>query len=59
MLFSMGKYEVFPTDVWIKRLMEYFYFKKPTSIKEIRKFANKKWGNLAGFAQQYLSLIHI
>ena len=27
MLFSMGKYEVFPTDVWIKRLMEYFILK--------------------------------
>lgn len=54
MLFSMGKYEVFPTDVWIKRLIEFFYLEESTSIKDIRNFANRKWGNLAGFAQQYL-----
>lgn len=54
LLFSMGKYETFPVDVWIKRVMEYFYFDKPSSLKEIKDFASQKWGNLAGFAQQYL-----
>ena len=54
MLFSMRKYEVFPTDVWVKRVMEYFYFANPTSLKEIKCFATDKWGRLAGFAQQYL-----
>lgn len=55
LLFSLNKKEVFPTDVWVKRVMEYFYFdEKDTSIKEIHKFAQQKWGNLAGYAQQYL-----
>lgn len=54
MLFSMGKFEVFPTDVWVKRVMEYFYFEEAATLKDIKRFAIKKWGNLAGFAQQYL-----
>lgn len=54
LLFSMGKYETFPTDVWVKRVMERYYFDGPTSIKSIQEFAREKWGGLAGFAQQYL-----
>lgn len=55
MLFSLGRREVFPTDVWIKRIMEKLYFDdKETSIKEIHAFAEDKWGSLAGYAQQYL-----
>ncbi|RBP44110.1 DNA-3-methyladenine glycosylase family protein [Garciella nitratireducens] len=54
LLFSLGKSEAFPVDVWVKRVMEYFYFKEPTSIKEIQKYAKERWGHLAGFAQQYL-----
>lgn len=54
LLFSMGKYDAFPTDVWVKRVMEYFYFEEPISIKKIQEMAMKKWGDLAGFAQQYL-----
>lgn len=55
MLFSMGRREVFPTDVWVKRVMEYFYFDgQETNIKVIHAFAKDKWGNFAGYAQQYL-----
>lgn len=55
MLFSMKRREVFPTDVWIKRVMEELYFNgKDTDIKTIHSFAQKKWGILAGYAQQYL-----
>lgn len=54
LLFSMGKYAAFPTDVWVKRVMEYFYFQEETSMKKIQSYANEKWGELAGFAQQYL-----
>lgn len=55
LLFSLKKLDVFPTDVWIKRIMEYFYFDKcDTNIKTIHTFAKEKWGNLAGYAQQYL-----
>lgn len=55
MLFSMGRREVFPTDVWVKRVMEYLYFNGvETNIKDIHSFAKEKWGELAGYAQQYL-----
>jgi len=55
LLFSMGRRDVFPTDVWVKRVMEHFYFDgKNTKIKDIHSFAEDKFGGLSGFAQQYL-----
>jgi N-glycosylase/DNA lyase len=54
LLFGAKRYEVFPTDVWVKRIMEYYYFDKDTKIKEIHEFATGYYGHLAGFAQQYL-----
>lgn len=55
MLFSMGKHEVFPIDVWVKRVIQYFYFNnEEVSMKKIHAFADEKWGEYAGFAQQYL-----
>lgn len=54
-LFGLGKGEAFPVDVWMQRVMEESYFNgKKTKEKEIRAFAAKKWGPLAGYAQQYL-----
>lgn len=54
MLFSMGKYSAFPVDVWVKRAMQYFYVAPDVSLPKIRQFARNKFGNLSGFAQQYL-----
>ena len=55
MLFSMNRKEVFPTDVWIKRVMEDIYFDgKETKISDIHDLAKEKFGQYAGFAQQYL-----
>lgn len=54
MLFSMQKYSAFPVDVWVKRAMMYFYGAEDASLKKIRIFARNKFGNLSGFAQQYL-----
>lgn len=54
MLFSMGKTSAFPVDVWVKRAMIHFYGAKNESLNKIRIFARDKFGNLAGFAQQYL-----
>ena len=55
MLFSLGRREVFPTDVWVKRVMETLYFGgEETDIKKIHAFAKDKWGEMAGYAQQYL-----
>ena len=54
MLFSMGKYSAFPVDVWVKRAMQHFYLAPDVSLKKIREFGRGKFGNLSGFAQQYL-----
>lgn len=54
LLFAFDKSDAFPVDVWVKRVMEHFYLKKDTKLKDISAFANEKFGNLAGFAQQYL-----
>ncbi len=54
-LFSLGKTEAFPVDVWIERVMTKTYFNgKKTKTKDIRKFADERWGKLAGYAQQFL-----
>ncbi len=54
LLFSMGKGEAFPVDVWIKRVMEHFYPNSSGTNKKIKEFALGKFGLLSGFAQQYL-----
>ncbi|MBV1817362.1 8-oxoguanine DNA glycosylase [Anaerosalibacter bizertensis] len=54
LLFSMGKYDAFPIDVWVKRIMEYFYLEEDTSMKKIQRFGEEKFKDVAGFAQQYL-----
>lgn len=54
MLFSMQKYSAFPVDVWVKRAMSHFYLAPDVSLKKIRDFGINKFGELSGFAQQYL-----
>lgn len=55
LLFGLGRFDSFPVDVWIKRIMEYCYFdNKPQSVKTISEYADKKFGALCGIAQQYL-----
>lgn len=55
LLFGLGKYDSFPIDVWIKRIMEYCYFDKKEQKREvISEFAAKQFGEYGGFAQQYL-----
>lgn len=54
MLFSMEKYDVYPVDVWIKRVTEHFYLHEDVPMKRIHEFARDKFGDLAGFAQEYL-----
>ncbi len=54
LLFALSHTEAFPVDVWIKRIMEYCYFEGETSIGAVLEFAEKKFGALGGFAQQYL-----
>lgn len=54
MLFSMGKSDAFPVDVWIKRIMEELYIKHEVSLKEVENFSKGKFKEYAGIAQQYL-----
>lgn len=54
LLFSMQKYDAFPVDIWVKRVMQHFYLAPDVSLNKIRQFGRDKFGDLAGFAQQYL-----
>lgn len=54
LLFSLEKYASFPVDVWIKRIMEHCYFDGEQDKETISAFAGNKFGELGGFAQQYL-----
>ncbi|MBR1884293.1 MAG: 8-oxoguanine DNA glycosylase [Clostridia bacterium] len=54
MLFSFGRQDVFPIDVWVKRAMENLYMDKECSIKEITRFANDRFGSYSGIVQQHL-----
>ena len=59
LLFStLKRFEVFPIDVWVRRVMNELYIKNEDETKvnkkELEKLAHEKFGNLAGIAQQYL-----
>lgn len=59
LLFStLKRFEVFPIDVWVRRVMNDLYIHNPDETKvnkkEIEKIAKEKYGDLAGLAQQYL-----
>lgn len=59
LLFStLKRFDVFPIDVWVRRVMNDLYIKQEdetkVSKKEIEKIAKQKYGNLEGIAQQYL-----
>ncbi|MCI8444570.1 MAG: 8-oxoguanine DNA glycosylase [Clostridia bacterium] len=59
LLFSdLKRLEVFPIDVWVRRVMNDLYIKQDNenkvSKKQIETMAQEKFGDLAGLAQQYL-----
>ena len=59
LLFSdLKRFDVFPIDVWVRRVMNELYIHNPdenkVSKKEIQKLADEKFGALQGIAQQYL-----
>ena len=55
---TLNRFEVFPVDVWVRRVMNELYIKNEDETKvnkkQIEKLAHEKFGNLAGIAQQYL-----
>lgn len=54
MLFSLGYRAAFPIDVWMKRIMQTLYFKEEASKQVIGQFAEERYGEYGGYAQQYL-----
>ena len=59
LLFStLKRFDVFPIDVWVRRVMNDLYIhnedEKKVNKKEIEKLAKEKYGELEGIAQQYL-----
>lgn len=59
LLFSdLKRFDVFPIDVWVRRVMNDLYIKEPDETKvskvKIEKLAEEKFGKFKGLAQQYL-----
>ncbi len=58
MLFSLKRFDVFPIDVWVRRVMNDLYIhnedEEKVSKKEIQKLAEEKFLGIPGLAQQYL-----
>lgn len=54
LLFGLQRVDSFPIDVWIKRIVEKLYFGEEQNIPTIAEFAKKHFGDIGGFAQQYL-----
>lgn len=55
---SLKRFDVFPIDVWVRRVMNDLYIhnedEKKVSKAQIEKIAVEKFGELEGIAQQYL-----
>lgn len=62
LLFAFQKYETFPVDVWIRRIVQEHYLPgldtgHPLTIREydrIRTFGREHFGEYCGYAQEYL-----
>lgn len=54
LLFCGAYTSAFPVDTWVKKIMEELYLKKDSSLKTISDYADNKFGDFGGYAQQYL-----
>jgi N-glycosylase/DNA lyase len=62
LLFAFQKYEAFPVDVWIRRIMQRHYIRNLSTTSGltareydcIRRFAREHFGEYCGYAQEYL-----
>jgi N-glycosylase/DNA lyase len=62
LLFAFQKYEAFPVDVWIRRIMQQNYLPdlsagSPLTGRDydvILRFAREHFGEYCGYAQEYL-----
>ena len=53
LLFGYGRKDVFPVDTWIAKMFNKYY-SPLENREEIRRRLTEEFGNLAGYAQQYL-----
>jgi len=61
LLFAFQKYEAFPVDVWIRRIMQQNYLSGSAGshltdreYNAVRRFARQHFGEYCGYAQEYL-----
>lgn len=54
MLFGLRDVGAFPVDTWVKHIMNDMYGFDENDMKGMERFACDKFGELAGYAQQYL-----
>ena len=58
MLFALKRFDVFPIDVWVRRVMNELYIhnenEEKVSKKLLNELAEEKFLGIAGLAQQYL-----
>ena len=58
MLFALKRFDVFPMDVWVRRVMNELYIhqekEEKVNKKMVTKLAEEKFLGMAGIAQQYL-----
>jgi N-glycosylase/DNA lyase len=54
MLFGLRETAAFPVDTWVKQIMNDMYGFEMNDAKGMQAFAAEKFGDLAGYAQQYL-----
>ncbi len=55
LLYGFQKFESFPVDVWIHRMMRKLYFRNHSvPADRMIRFARQRWGPWTGYVQQYL-----
>ena len=58
MLFSLKRFDTFPVDVWVRRVMNDLYIheenEENVSKEKIKQIADEKFKKYKGLAQQYL-----
>ena len=58
LLFSLKRWDVFPIDVWVRRVMNELYLheekEEKVSKQVLNELAKEKFQGISGLAQQYL-----
>lgn len=54
LLFALGKFEAFPIDIWVRRVMHEIYGFDEKDLRGMVNYAESQFGENGGIAQQYL-----